>query len=72
MITLQDLLKGRSKAIVRESERLRLLGSSKNGNYQHDCRVVDARSDVLSATEMNVTDAAPFHSLRSFFSRSGM
>jgi chloride channel protein, CIC family len=36
MITLQDLLKGRSKSIVRESERLRLLGSSKNGNCQHN------------------------------------
>jgi chloride channel protein, CIC family len=35
-ITLQDLLKGRSKAIVRESERLRLFGSSKNGSYQHE------------------------------------
>jgi chloride channel protein, CIC family len=35
-ITLQDLLKGRSKAIVRESERLRLVGSSNNGSGQHE------------------------------------
>jgi chloride channel protein, CIC family len=33
-ITLIDLLKGRSKAVVRENERLRLAGSS-NGRRQH-------------------------------------
>jgi chloride channel protein, CIC family len=31
-ITLLDLLKGRSKAVVRENERLRLMGESSNGH----------------------------------------
>jgi chloride channel protein, CIC family len=35
-ITLQDLLKGRSRAVARESERLRLFSRSQNSNPGHD------------------------------------
>jgi CIC family chloride channel protein len=35
-ITLQDLLKGRSKAVVRENERLRLVNHFKNAHPEHN------------------------------------
>jgi CBS-domain-containing membrane protein len=35
-ITLQDLLKGRSKAVVRESERLRLVSQLDNARGEHN------------------------------------
>jgi CIC family chloride channel protein len=36
MITLKDLLKGRSKAVLRENERLRLVSHSDNGRGEHN------------------------------------
>jgi CBS-domain-containing membrane protein len=35
-ITLQDLLKGRSRAVVRESERLRLVSHFNNPRREHN------------------------------------